>query len=153
MLDVKTMRAIGGLLARQARARAREADAGANEVIDLGPLLEEWKAGTAEAPVAYAAGEVRTYGGQPWKCVQGHAHHGEPGWEPGAAASLWAACHATDAAHALPWVQPTGAHDMYKAGEYMIYTDGVTYRAKMDTAYSPEEYAPVSYTHLTLPTN
>lgn len=89
----------------------------------------------------YAAGDVRTYGGQPWKCVQGHAHHGEPGWEPGAAASLWAAFHATDAAHALPLVQPTGAHDMYKAGEYMIYTDGVTYRAKMDTAYSPEEYA------------
>lgn len=125
MLDLKTMRAIGGLLAQQARARAREADAGVNEVIDLGPLLEEWKAGTAEMAVTYAAGDVRTYAGQPWKCVQGHTHHGEPGWEPGTAASLWTACHATDAAHALPWVQPTGAHDMYQAGEYMIWTDKV----------------------------
>ena len=141
MLDLKTMRAIGGLLARQARARAREADAGVNEVIDLGPLLEEWKAGTAEMAVTYAAGDVRTYAGQPWKCVQGHTHHGEPGWEPGTAASLWTACHATDAAHALPWVQPTGAHDMYQAGEYMIWTDKVIYRCVQATAYSPEEYA------------
>ena len=141
MLDLKTMRAIGGLLARQARARAREADAGVNEVIDLGPLLEEWKAGTAEMAVTYAAGDVRTYAGQPWKCVQGHTHHEEPGWEPGTAASLWTACHATDAAHALPWVQPTGAHDMYQAGEYMIWTDKVIYRCVQATAYSPEEYA------------
>lgn len=141
MLDLKTMRAIGGLLARQARARAREADAGVNEVIDLGPLLEEWKAGTAEMAVAYAAGDVRTYAGQPWKCVQGHTHHGEPGWEPGTAASLWTACHATGAAHALPWVQPTGAHDMYQAGEYMIWTDKVIYRCVQATAYSPTEYA------------
>ena len=48
MLDMKAMRAIGGLLARQARARAVEADAQADEVISLGPLLEEWQAGTAE---------------------------------------------------------------------------------------------------------
>ena len=46
MLDMKAMRAIGGLLARQARARAVEADAQADEVISLGPLLEEWQAGT-----------------------------------------------------------------------------------------------------------
>lgn len=31
--------------------------------------------------------------------------------------------------------------DGRRFGQYMIYTDGVTYRAKMDTAYSPEEYA------------
>ena len=141
MLDVKTMRAIGGLLARQARARAQEADAGANEMIDLGPLLEEWKAGTTETPVTYAAGDVRTYGGQPWKCAQGHTHHGETGWEPGVAASLWSPYHATDVSHALPWVQPTGAHDMYQAGEYMIWTDGKTYRCVQATAYSPGEYA------------
>lgn len=140
MLDLKTMRAIGGLMARQARNRVTEADIQNNEVIDLGPLLSSWKAGTASETVSYKVGDVRTYGGQIWKCVQAHDHHGEPGWEPGAV-SMWGAYHATDAEHALPWVQPTGAHDMYKAGEYMIYTDGVTYRAKIDTAYSPEEYA------------
>ena len=140
MLDAKTMRAIGGLLGRQARARATESDVQNNEVIDLGPLLMPWKSGTSSETVSYKVGDVRTYDGKIWKCVQAHDHHGEPGWEPGSV-SMWGAYHATDADHALPWVAPTGAHDMYKAGEYMIYTDGVTYRAKIDTAYSPEEYA------------
>lgn len=139
MLDTNTMRAIGRLIARQARKQAPEA--AANDVIDLGPLLAPWKAGTMDSPVAYAAGDVRTYNGQPWKCVQAHTHHGESGWEPGVAASLWANYHATDAAHALPWVQPTGAHDMYKPGEYMIWMDGEAYRCLSDTAYSPEEYS------------
>lgn len=41
---------------------------------------------------------------------------------------------------ALPWTAPTGAHDMYKTGEYMIY-DGKIYLCKSDTAYSPSDYA------------
>lgn len=69
MLDAKTMRAIGGLLARQARARAVEADVQADEVISLGPLLEEWQAGTAEEPVTYAAGVVRVRKGIPYRCA------------------------------------------------------------------------------------
>lgn len=137
MLDTNTMRAIGRLIARQARKQAPEA--AANDVIDLGPLLEPWESGTAESPIDYAVGDVRTYNNQPWKCVQAHTHHGEPGWEPGAV-SMWGAYHATDAHHALPWVKPTGAHDMYKAGEYMIWTDGNKYKCVQDTAYSPEEY-------------
>ena len=36
---------------------------------------------------------------------------------------------------------PTGAHDMYKTGEYMIWTDGNTYKCIQDTNFSPEEYA------------
>lgn len=140
MLNVETMRAIGGMLARQARARVAEAEVQSNEIIDLGPLLLPWKAGTASEPVSYKAGDVRTYGGQIWKCAQAHDHHGEPGWEPGRV-SMWGAYHATDAAHAMPWVAPTGAHDMYRAGEYMIWTDGATYRCIQDTAYSPAEYA------------
>lgn len=35
----------------------------------------------------------------------------------------------------------TRAHDMYKSGEYMIWTDGNTYRCKQDTNFSPTEYA------------
>lgn len=41
----------------------------------------------------------------------------------------------------MPWIKPTGAHDMYKANEYMVFTDGGTYRCIQDTAYSPTEYA------------
>lgn len=113
MLDLDIMRAIGRLAARQARTQAKEATA--NEVIDYVPLLEPWKAGTSESPVDYDVGDVRTYDNQPWKCVQTHTHHGEPGWEPGKV-SMWGAYHATDATHALPWTKPTGAHDMYKTG-------------------------------------
>ena len=41
---------------------------------------------------------------------------------------------------ARSWEAPTGAHDMYKAGEYMIWADGLTYLCKQDTNFSPEEY-------------
>ena len=34
----------------------------------------------------------------------------------------------------------TGSHDMYRTGEYMIWTDGTIQRCKQDTNYSPEEY-------------
>lgn len=139
MLDTNTMRAIGRLIARHARKQAPES--AANEVIDLGPLLEPWKAGTSESPLDYTMGDVWMHNGQPWKCAQTHTHHGESGWEPGVAASLWTNYHATDEAHALPWVQPTGAHDMYKVGEYMIWTDGEVYKCLSDTAYSPDEFA------------
>lgn len=33
-----------------------------------------------------------------------------------------------------------GAHDMYRAGEYMVWTDGSIKRATQDTAYSPEDF-------------
>lgn len=140
MLDTNTMRAVGMMVARLARGRAVEAGVAANEVIDLAPLLEPWRAGSTGNPVVYAAGDVRTYSGQPWKCAQGHTHSGEPGWEPGTAASLWAAYHATDAANALPWQAPTGAHDAYQTGEWMIWTDGKPYRCTQNaTVWGPDE--------------
>ena len=41
----------------------------------------------------------------------------------------------------MPWVAPTGAHDMYLTGDYMVWTDGTVYLCKENTAYSPEDYA------------
>lgn len=35
---------------------------------------------------------------------------------------------------------PTGAHDMYKSGEYMIWTDDTTRKCIQDTNFSPDEY-------------
>ena len=40
------------------------------------------------------------------------------------------------------YVAPTGAHDMYNAGEWAIFSERY-YRCKQDTSYSPEEYAKV----------
>ena len=42
--------------------------------------------------------------------------------------------------YALPWEQPTGTHDMYKAGEYMIWTGGTVKKCVQDTNFSPDEY-------------
>ena len=126
--------AMGRVLARVAMDRAARPDAPANEVIEAGPLLPAWR------PGAYAAGAVLTHNGQPWRCAQAHDSTGQTGWEPGGAPALWSPCHATDAAHALPWVQPAGTHDMYRAGECMIWTDGQRYRCLSDTVYSPLDY-------------
>ena len=54
--------------------------------------------------------------------------------------ALWKPWHSRKKEYALPWEQPTGAHDMYKTGEYMIWTDGITYHCNEDTNFSPEEY-------------
>ena len=54
---------------------------------------------------------------------------------------MWGAYHATDAEHALPWTKPTGAHDMYQMGEFMIWTDNNVYECIQATDHSPEEYA------------
>lgn len=48
---------------------------------------------------------------------------------------------------ARPFVPVQGAHDMYRAGEYMIWTDGLVYHCKLDTSFSPEDYAPAWEVH------
>lgn len=97
-------------------------------------LLRAWQ------PGSYAAGDLREHGGIPYKCVQAHDSTGNPTWTPDTQAALWMQYHSTSPETARPWLAPTGAHDQYKAGEYMIYTDGKTYKATQDTTYSPADY-------------
>ena len=105
----------------------------ANDVIDVMPLLSEWRPGVHEP------GDVVVYGGQPRRCVQGHDSTGNPDWTPDAAPALWAPYHATDRAHALPWIAPTGAQDACNAGEWMIWTDGAAYRCRQSaTVHGPD---------------
>lgn len=98
------------------------------------PLIGDWAEG------AYAVGDVVAYEGAPYKCVQAHDSTGNADWNP-TVASLWMQYHGTSADTARAWVAPTGSHDMYKAGEYMVYTDGQVYKCLSDTAYSPTDYA------------
>lgn len=88
----------------------------------------------------YILDDIRMWEGQPKRCCQAHDSTANSAWTP-AVASLWSPFHATSRETALPWIKPTGAHDMYKANEYMVFTDGGTYRCIQDTAYSPTEYA------------
>ena len=125
--------AIGMMVASLARNKVTEDNATANEVIALMPLLKDWVEGS------YVIGDVRVYNGAPYKCVQAHDSTGNSGWNPVDAPSLWSNYHATDAQYALPYVAPTGAHDCYNAGEYMIWTDGSVYECLVDgTVYNPE---------------
>ena len=97
-------------------------------------LLRTWQ------PGSYAVGDLRAYEGIPYKCVQAHDSTANPGWTPDAVPALWMQYHGTSPETARPWIAPTGAHDQYKAGEYMIYTDGKSYKATQDTTYSPSDY-------------
>ncbi len=125
-------RAMRLVLMGQAEAMAKGAVA--NVVIDIGPLIPVWAEGD------YDIGDVRMQEGVPWRCCQKHSSKSNAGWKPGNAASLWAPYHATDAAHALPWVKPTGAHDAYQVGEHMIWTDGKVYRCNTAAVvHSPAE--------------
>ena len=121
------------MIPRLANNRAKETDTTPNEIIDLSPLLYRWAEGI------FNAGDIRTYNNYPYRCVQSHDSTGIPNWNPEEAKSLWANYHGTDKVHALPYVAPIGAHDAYQKNEYMIFTDGFTYRCIVDgNVYDPE---------------
>lgn len=102
----------------------------AAEINEHAAVIRAW------VPGAYVVGDVRTFEGIPYKCVQAH----DGAWNPPEVPALWMQYHGTSAASARPWVHPTGTHDMYKIGEYMIWTDGAVYRCIVDTVYSPADY-------------
>lgn len=107
-----------------------------NDRLAAGALYPKWAAG------AHSMGDIYTARGQVWECIQTYDNAVYPDIVPGGAAwgTFHRPLHATSPDTARPWVQPTGAHDIYKAGEYMTL-DGVLWKCLQDTAYSPAEYA------------
>lgn len=104
------------------------------EINEYAEILRNWTPGN------YVVGDVRVYDGIPYKCIQAHDSTGNETWNP-SVASLWIQYHGTSVETARPWIAPTGAHDMYLAGEYMIWTDGSTYKCLSNTNFSPADYA------------
>lgn len=100
-------------------------------------LYADWSSG------AYAVGDIRNAGGQTWECFQAHDNAVYPDIRPGNAAwyTFWRPLHGKSAETARPFVAVQGAHDMYRTGEYMVWTDGGVYRCVSDTNFSPDEYA------------
>jgi hypothetical protein len=88
------------------------AEAGSIDAVTAGEhkeLFTDWKADSA-----YTVGQYRKYAEKLYRCIQ--AHTSQAGWEPDAAASLWAV--AADPAEQWPaWSQPVGAHDAYAMGD------------------------------------
>lgn len=101
--------------------------------ISCAALFRPWEPGT------YKTGDIRTSNGVPYECILDHDSTVNTDWTIDTR-TLWKPYHSRQKAWALPFIQPTGAHDMYKAGEYMVWTDGKTYLANQDTSYSPEDY-------------
>ena len=117
-------------LADERIAQMVESPVEINENLDA---IRNWK------PASYTIDDIRLYEGNPYKCVQAHDSSNNEAWNP-TVASLWIQYHGTTPETARAWVAPTGAHDMYKAGEYMIYIDGLKYSCVQDTTYSPSDY-------------
>ena len=90
----------------------------------------------------HEVGEVATHPetGYPKECMTDYDGTVQQDWTIDNR-TLWKPWHSRKAEYALPWEQPTGAHDMYKAGEYMIWTDGSVKKCVQNTNFSPTEYA------------
>ena len=121
----------------------------ADDVIGVTGVLPPWKPGKYTAGTDDTPPSIVQHNGQPARCLQDHDSTGNPDWCPGKAPSLWGAYHARSAARALPWQAPTGAHDTYNDGEYMIYTDGVTYLCGVNGTVHGPDVLPGSWTAVT----
>ena len=93
------------------------------------------------APGVYAVNDVARYNDIPYKCVQAHDSTNNAEWTPPSVPALWMEYHGTSKETARNWIAPTGAQDMYKKGEWMIFTDGKYYECLSDTTYSPTDLA------------
>ncbi len=121
---------------RAAIVAARDAVTEDNARLGIRVLYPDWAEGV------HAAGEICNADGQTWECFAAYDNAVYPGVRPGSTAwrTFCRPLHGTSAATARDFVQPTGAHDRYHAGEYAIY-DAKMYRCAADTAYSPADDA------------
>lgn len=89
----------------------------------------------------HEVGEVVTHPetGYPKECILAYDGTVQQDWTIDTS-TCWKPWHSRKKEYALPWEQPTGAHDMYKTGEYMIWTDGTVKKCVQDTNFSPDEY-------------
>lgn len=105
--------------------------------LSVSGLYDAWESGK------YEVGDIRNHAGQTWECHQAHDNATYPDINPNNPqtwATFWKPLHGDTKETARPWTKPwAGTTDMYHAGEYMVYTDGKTYKCLSDTVYSPEE--------------
>jgi len=100
-------------------------------------LYSDWVAGN------HSVGEIYNAKGQTWECFQSYDNAVYPDINPDNSAwfTFNRPLHGKTKETARPYVPVQGSHDIYKVGEYMIYTDNLVYRCKQDTNFNPEEYS------------
>ena len=109
-------------------------------------LYPDWEAGNHSRGEIYNTHSGGSLGGeweQTWECYQAYDNATYPGLVPGDPSwyTFNRPLHGKTKETARPFVPVQGAHDMYRTGEYMIFTDGKVYRCKQDTNFSPTDYA------------
>lgn len=117
-----------------------------DERLHVSVLYEDWTEGKYEVGDVYnthSGGNLGSEWEQTWEVFQAYDNATYPDIVPGNAAwyTFNRPLHGKSVETARPFVPVQGAHDMYRAGEYMIFTDGKIYRCKQDTNFSPTDYA------------
>ena len=101
---------------------------------DLAQIVDLWPAWSAG--VSYAVDEIVRHEGSLYKVVQ--AHTSQPDWTPDAVPALFAAISPPGIIAA--WVQPTGAHDTYAAGDRVTHKDSVWESTVDNNSWEPGVY-------------
>lgn len=152
--EISTMQAEAKESEHRERIRPRTIDEGMMELnrVILGEKLADTEDKTLAIacmaffepwmPGKYAVGDIRTNPetGYPRECMVEHDSTINTDWTI-TTASVWKPYHSRKKEYALPWEQPAGVHDLYRAGEYMLWTDYNVYLCKMDTNFNPLVYA------------
>ena len=107
----------------------------ADEIIMCSALYDEWE------PGKHVVGDIFSVDGDIWECFQNYDNAVYPDIAPGGSAwfTFNKPYHGTSRETARNFVHPTGAHDMYKAGEWAVQGGKFT-ECLSDTSYSLEEY-------------
>lgn len=134
-MNQKTLDALASAIYVSRLSLAGQAVESDDERLRASGLYEDWKAG------GYAGGDIRNAEGQTWECFQAHDNAVYPDIRPGNSAwfTFWRPLHGESPETARPFVPVQGAHDIYRAGECMVWTDGRVYRCLSDTSYSPAD--------------
>ena len=102
-------------------------------IIATNDYFKEW------TPASYNVGDIRTKDGKPFECILAHDSAVNPTYDI-TVRTLWKPYHSRKKEFALPWEAPTGAHDMYLSGDFMVWNDGKTYQCMTDTNFNPADY-------------
>lgn len=96
-----------------------------------------------EWPIDYAVGNIRSYEGRLYKCVQ--AHTSAEDWTPPATPAIWT--EIADPAEEWPgWSQPIGAHDAYNKGDKVSHGGGKWVSTVDANVWEPGVYGWEEYT-------
>ena len=83
------------------------------EALEAPMLFPSWKAGTD-----YGADQRIEYGGTLYRCIQGHT--ALDNWTPDQTPAMWVRVSLEEWPE---WVQPTGVHDAYAAGDKVTHNN------------------------------